>query len=260
MKSHFSIVGTFFFRKKNMKRIVKLLAISLVFLSACKAFSKDTESAEEKDLYDYNNIVANINEVKAPEVLDDYIVFTAKGEARFVGIAFDFENYKILHPYERHVLRNIDGTSRDEILFFMLERLAHLTEINYRLVIDGLWTEDPENRLSRYDEKTGLVISRVEIGEKLPENTNSLNQDGVKFVYRGESGLQVRLSGTFTSWDSWIYELTETEPGFYEITLPLPRGKYYYNYFIGMTSLVDKTNPDRAYTDDGRISSVITVN
>ena len=36
-------------------------------------------------------------------------------------------------------------------------------------------------------------------------------------------------------------------------------GTYYYNYYLGMNSIIDKTNPKKAYTSDGRTTSVIEV-
>lgn len=242
-----------------MKRLTRFLAFSMLVIGSTSAFAKKADAQEEKDLYEYNNIVANITQAKCPQVLDTRIVFTAESGPRFVGIVFDFEDYKTVHPFEKHTCRDIDGNITSETLFFVLDRPKDLTHIDYRLIIDGLWTEDPLNDNGRYDELSGLWLSCLDIGEKIPEITGNLPEDGVKFIYRGESGLQVRLAGNFTSWDSWIYELKETSEGFYELTLPLPQGKYYYNYFIGMNSLVDKTNPDRAYSKDGRVSSVIVV-
>ena len=242
-----------------MKRVSRAFAFSLLFTVAVSSFAKKTESIPEKDLYEYNNIVANLVEAGGPKVLENFIVFTADAGPRFMGISFDFENYKTVHKYERHVLKDVDGNMKKEILFYVLERPKKIEHIEYRLVIDGLWTNDPSNELSRYDQNTGLILSCIELKDTSPELTELQENSSVKFVYKGEIGLQVRLAGTFTSWDSWIYELSETKPGFYELTLPLPRGKYYYRYFIGMNSVVDKTNPNRAYAGDGMAASVITV-
>ena len=145
------------------------------------------------------------------------------------------------------------------MLFFLLERPAKLKNISYRLIIDGLWTTDPNNPNKIYDPTSGVSVSTVNVGILKPEITNATETDGVKFIYQGESGQQVRLGGTFTNWDSWIYELKETKPGFYELVLPLPEGTYYYNYYLGMNSISDKTNPKKAYTSDGRTTSVIEV-
>ena len=243
-----------------MKRVTKFLAFSLILAASQNAFAKKAAVQEEKDLYEYNNVVANITKAAPPRVLDTMIVFTAESGPRYVGIAFDFEEYKTVHFFERHTCRDIDDNITSDVLFYILDRPHDITHIDYRLVIDGLWTKDPLNEKQRYDEHSGLSLSCLEIGDTMPSLTGSIKEEGVKFIYRGESGLQVRLAGTFTSWDSWIYELKETSEGFYELTLPLPEGKYYYNYFIGMNRIVDVTNPKRAYTEDGRVSSVIVVN
>ena len=76
---------------------------------------------------------------------------------------------------------------------------------------------------------------------------------------KGDKGQKVRLGGTFTNWDSWIYELTEITPGNYEIKLPLPPGKYYYAFYTGLESFADPANPKKAYREDGKTVSEITV-
>jgi hypothetical protein len=53
--------------------------------------------------------------------------------------------------------------------------------------------------------------------------------------------------------------MKETSPGFYELSLPLPTGIYYYAYFIGTKQIPDYTNPRRAFTEDGRNASVLEV-
>jgi hypothetical protein len=82
----------------------------------------------------------------------------------------------------------------------------------------------------------------------------------VKFVYRGKSGQKIRLGGNFTNWDSWIYHLTETSPGLYQVELPLPPGKYEYAFYTGITSFPDDGNPQKCYTPDGKIASLLIVN
>ena len=244
-----------------MKRISKILAFSIFLAGGFISYAKNPKKApEEKDLYEYNNIIANINKVQKPYVKGEYIVFTAESSPRFVGIVFDFEDFKEVHKFQRHISRDIDGNQTNDVLFYLLKRPEELSRIEYRLIIDGLWTHDPNCEENRYDFDTGLTLSCISLDEKIADQTESKKTGGVKFVYQGKTGLQVRLGGNFTSWDSWIYELEETSPGFYELTLPLPKGVYYYNYFIGMNTLVDKTNPERAYTEEGKVTSIIKVN
>ncbi|MDR1747759.1 MAG: glycogen-binding domain-containing protein, partial [Spirochaetaceae bacterium] len=68
-----------------------------------------------------------------------------------------------------------------------------------------------------------------------------------------------RLAGSFNNWDSFMYEMTETSAGIYQIDIPLPPGTYFYAFFSGTAQIADIKNPDRRYTADGRIASVITV-
>jgi hypothetical protein len=124
-----------------------------------------------------------------------------------------------------------------------------------------------------YDTQTGIHLSELTVHKRkaLATRINSSDNMGLQtagssqldgathFVYRGKSGQKVRLAGTFTKWDSWIYELRETAAGLYELDLPLPSGTYYYVYYIGAERFPDRTNHDMAWTDDGRQVSKLVV-
>ena len=53
--------------------------------------------------------------------------------------------------------------------------------------------------------------------------------------------------------------MVEVQRGKYQLDIPLPAGVYYYNYYSGITSFIDETNPSKGYTEDGRIASRIEV-
>lgn len=228
----------------------------MVLLSLSGLFA--AEQVEYKS-YFYDKLIREISEPQAPVVTDDYIVFTAEKGHRHVGIAFDFENFQVIHPFQILNTFDMDGGITNEVLFYCYERQHKISNIKYRLVIDGLWTVDPNNPDKVYDESINLYFSQVKNLGKIEIATKTTESDGTRFIYKGESGLDLHLAGTFTSWDPWIYTMEETEPGLYELELPLPRGKYYYNYFVGMTPLLDNTNPQKAYTADGRSVSVIEI-
>lgn len=219
--------------------------------------------AEEKEVplrpYELDKLLRNIKSATKPIVTDDYIIFTAKPTSRYVGIAFDFENYQTVHPFKVLYSTDEDNKKTPMYLFYCYKRTHKISEINYRLIIDGLWTVDPLNPDKEYDEDINLYFSKVKASGEVLQNTSITSDSTVKFVYKGQSGLTIRLAGTFCSWDPWIYELKETRPGFYELELPLPDGKYYYNYFVGLDSMLDTTNPQRAYLKNGKAVSVIQV-
>lgn len=236
---------------------MKLIA-TLAFLPCFCSHSMFADDSE--DSFNYDNLVISLKEASSPAIINDYVVFTSKTGPGFVGIAFDFEEYKTIHPFRVKKIYDEEGKIKTSLLFHIIKRPDNVEKINYRLLIDGLWTKDPLNDNTIYDWTTGLTISTVNLGKQKPEITNVKDSNYTHFVYNGDPGQKVRLAGTFTKWDSWIYELEETKPGFYELTLPLPRGTYYYSYYIGLNSYIDKTNPNKAYTNDGKQTSVITVN
>mgnify|MGYP002626965529 FL=1 len=217
------------------------------------------EKAPEPDLYEYNNIISEITGVSAPYLAGDYIIFTAPKTSRYVGIAFDFEGYKQLHAYRLHNTYDYEGEITDSWFFYILEKPKDLTSISYRLVIDGLWTTDPSNPNSIFDPVAEVPVSRINLPPVEVKNTETVPAGYTRFVCFAPSGQKIRLGGTFTNWDSWIYEMVEVQRGKYQLDLPLPAGTYYYNYYRGITSFIDETNPSKGYTPDGRIASRIDV-
>lgn len=242
------------------------LLFLVIFLScASLSFAKDKTVAE--DTYEYDLLVATLDNYQAPFLSGNSVVFTAKPDARFVGIAFDFENFREIHSFQLKKIYDIEGEVTHSFFFYILDLPRDISDIEYRLVIDGLWTTDPLNPRTVYKPASGVTLSRLQLNRNLLPETEikkntatSANESGtVRFVYRGQPGQHIRLGGTFTNWDSWIYELTETMPGIYQLDLPLPPGTYYYAFYNGSASMVDVSNPERGYTADGKVASVITV-
>ncbi len=227
-----------------------------MFFSAIFAFAAETEGLKS---YFYDKIIHEIDHVQAPVITDDYIVFTADSSNRFVGIAFDFENFQTIHPFQILTAYDFDGKEKSSILFYCYERKHNVSSIKYRLVMDGLWTTDPENPVREYDESINLYFSKLNNLGEIATYTKP-EENFTRFIYKGEPGLDLKLAGNFTNWDPWIYTMNETYPGSYELSLPLPSGKYYYSYFVGLTQILDNTNPDKEYTPDGRAANILIVN
>lgn len=220
---------------------------------------------DEDDNYAIEKLITEIRTVQAPVVKDSYVIFTADKQFRFTGIVFDFENYQNIHSFQRLISRDTDFEAVDSILFYICKIPENAKRISYRLIINGIWTNDPVNPNSVYDREADTYFSYIDINKSetirtLVSSTTTLSTKETRFVYIGQSGQKIRLAGTFTNWDSFIYELKETKPGLYELYLPLPQGKYFYSYYKGTTSFIDETNPERAFTQDGKIASVLYVN
>ncbi|MBQ2601609.1 MAG: glycogen-binding domain-containing protein [Treponema sp.] len=240
-----------------MKKIATLLLT--VALCCTAAFADTTVKALPIDEADYAEIASTILDVQAPYVKGDYIIFTQKKGPRYIGIAFDFENFREIHHFQLKHRRNSEYEIEDSIFFYILKLPKTVQTVGYRLVVDGLWTTDPMNECKEFNAKSSLVLSQINARRNISAVTEKLDNGKIRFIYTGLSGQQVRLGASFTNWDSWIYTLQEVRPGQYQIDLPLPPGKYEYAYYIGMKSYPDKTNPERCYTPDGKEASLLVV-
>lgn len=229
-----------------------------VLLLMCVVFSLNAQDAEQ-DTYARDILISKIDKVGIPYNEGDFLVFTAEDKFRHVGIAFDFEDFKTIHSFQLLKKTDMENEVTQSLYFFIIEVPKSIDSVSYRLVIDGLWTVDPNNPNKIYDKESNIVLSKLDIHREKEPATSIPSKNMVRFVYMGNPGLRIRLGGTFTNWDSSIYIMQETSPGFYELEIPLPKGTYYYAYYEGITSFVDKTNPERAYTKDGKVASIITV-
>ncbi|WP_428770905.1 glycogen-binding domain-containing protein [Treponema sp. HNW] len=240
---------------------MKRFFIMLFVISLSRVYALDYDMfADNQTMQDA--LIANIKRVQAPVLVGDYILFTASGAARHTGIVFDFENYRHIHSFRRLIRQDSDEDEKAKdtgILFYIMKIPQDIRLIKYRLVIDGLWTADPANPESEFSEVLNLQVSKFFIDRPIEAHSAVTNGATVCFVYEGESGQKIRVGGTFTNWDSFIYELQEVRPGFYRLEIPLPKGEHYYSYYKGMSAFADDTNPERVYTSDGRMASVIRV-
>lgn len=207
------------------KSVFILILMSVAAFSFAK--SKRTENAaEEPDTYEYDQIASTLEGVNPPCVDGNYIIFTAPADAHSVGIAFDFENFREVHQFQLYKTYSFEGEVTGKWFFYIAERPKKTARISYRLIVDGLWTTDPLNQNVLYDATDGYTLSYLDIDVVDPIITEKTENGLTKFVCFAESGQKIRLGGTFTNWDSWIYEMTEVAPGRYEIALPLHAGTY----------------------------------
>ncbi|MGL4986663.1 MAG: isoamylase [Treponemataceae bacterium] len=236
---------------KSIEDMKRILLLSLIFCITHTLFSVPMDSFEK----DY--ILSGIHSVQPPLIKDDYIVFTATTNARHVGIVFENERFEKIHSFERLTFYDDEGEKKDSVLFYIYKLPPKTQWIDYRLVIDGLWTFDPLNKEKTYDIQNNLTLSRVRVDLPYEKKTEVLENGVVRFVAKSQPNETIRLSGSFNNWDSYIYVMKETERGIYTLELPLPKGTHYYNFYKGISSFIDTTNPNRGYTQDGVHVSIL---
>ena len=209
----------------------------------------------------------------APVVVENSVIFTAPSDLRRVGVAFAHENFSNIYWFRQllvsqdrltapippgQIYPNSHGDSG--IQFHIYQAPENINELEYRLVVNGLWTADPANNRVRKDPVSGLNFSIVSIPPR-PSSHDPLKglPKGLNFSFNGPPGEIVTIAGNFNNWDPFMYELREGPEGVYSANIPLPPGTYQYVFFYRGQRFVDPHNPRRIYSRDGSAASEIVV-
>jgi len=239
----------------------------LIF-TAGLGFAVDIESLESYKVTEY---LLSLKEPGAPAFIEDMVVFTASSSLRRVGIAFADEGFYKVHWFRQmivskdplEILAETKKTSpyKDSgILFYIHKPPEGVAEIEYRLIINGLWTTDPANPNMRRDRNSGLTRSILALPPREPELNPLKGPPGsLSFVFEGPPGETVSVGGSFNGWDPFMYELKEGPAGTYTINIPLPPGRYQYVFFHRGQRYLDPNNASRVYSKDGRSASEIVI-
>ncbi len=200
--------------------------------------------------------ISNMKHAQAPVFLDRKIIFSydQKKYVRRVGIAFGFENYRVVYPFYKN----------DNNVFVYISDIPQgMDSLSYRIIVDGLWINDPHNpSLTRSAD--GFLISSLAIPSSLKKRIQSPTIEAdrtVTFIYTGKSNETIFLSGNFNNWDPFMLKLTEdkNDPGYYSISLRIPPGRHYYTFIANGKEITDPQNPYKAIDQNGRRVSLVDV-
>ena len=241
-----------------MKRIITALLLIVCI---------GTIGAADLESYEFIDLLLRLQGPVAPMFYQDAVIFTASSSFRRVGISFAHDGFSRVHWLQRLMVPRdpaeiaAEGknapTTRDSGILFHVEVIPDgLQNMDYRMIIDGLWTIDPTNPQS-ITGGGGILHSRVSVPSR-PRRYETyydavLGQ--VFFGFPAPSGEIITIGGSFNNWDPFMYEMRETSPGFYTIAIALPPGTYQYAFFYRGERHLDPYNHERAYTRDGKIAS-----
>jgi hypothetical protein len=219
----------------------------------------------------------------APVVYEDAVIFTASSDRRRVGVAFAYEGFSRVYWLRKLLIpqdpldaiaqmppgAKIPNPYRDSGILFYVHQLpdnirdaksGNSPVLEYRMVIDGLWTTDPANPFTIRDYVSGLLYSAVSIPalDKIPATLKG-PPGTLNFSFNGPPGEIVTVAGSFNGWDPFMYELAENPAGVYSLTLPLPPGTYQYIFFHRGERYLDPNNFRRVYTREGKAASEVVI-
>ncbi|MDR0443691.1 MAG: isoamylase [Treponema sp.] len=247
-----------------MKRIVAIIVLAVI---AGFSHAADWES------YQLIDRLLTLPGPGEPVIFEDSVIFTASSGLRRVGVAFAHENFSKVYWFQQLVIpqdqmdapippgKIVPDPYIDSGIQFHIQRIPeNAKSLEYRLIINGLWTIDPANSRYRKDPVSGLVWSILPLPQ-IPSAPDPLKglPAGLDFLFNGPPGEVVTIAGDFNGWDPFMYELKEGPSGVYNITIPLPAGKYQYVFFHKGRRYVDPNNPTRIYARDGSAASEIIV-
>ncbi|MCL2880682.1 MAG: glycogen-binding domain-containing protein [Treponema sp.] len=242
------------------------------FTTALLIFIIGNIRAVDIESYQFIDHIRAITSPGKPEIYGDAVLFPAPSSYRRVGISFAYEGYARVYWFRQLMVpedpaelaaagRQQKKTSpvKDSGIMFYLQSIpADIQNMDYRLIIDGLWTPDPLNPVT-VTGPSGIVESRVPLPPKSANPAAGPGPGTYRFNYRGPPGETVTVGGSFNHWDPFMYELRETSPGFYTLSLPLPPGSFQYVFFLRGEQIPDPDNPQKLYSQDGSIVSVAVV-
>ncbi|MDR1893164.1 MAG: hypothetical protein LBQ61_00530 [Spirochaetales bacterium] len=200
--------------------------------------------------------IVSAREAEEPLIAGDKVLFFYKPSepTRFVGAAFAHEDFVQIHPFK---------INENNLFYLVYPIPENRDSLRYRLVIDGVWVNDPANSLTSRSQ--GINFSVL----PLPPQTRPAPLSGpqflpggrVRFLFRASPGERVCLAGSFNRWDPYLYPMGETEPGsgLYEITLSLLPGVHSYGFVYRGQIYTDAFNLNSALDPYGREVSVLSL-
>jgi hypothetical protein len=247
-----------------------MIIILLLVVVAGFAGAIDIESIESYQLIDR---LLSIPAPGMPEILDDLVIFTASSGLRRVGVAFADENFAQVHWFRQLLVpqdplgapvppgkKTPNPTKDSGLLFYVHQIPENAGELEYRLIVNGLWTVDPLNPQTRRDSASGLSWSVLSLPPReIRPNPLKGPPGSLGFSFKGPPGETVSVAGSFNGWDPFMYELQEGPAGVYTITIPLPPGRYQYVFFHRGQRYLDPYNSSRVYAKDGKAASEIVI-
>ena len=237
------------------------------------SFSPIAANASDWETYELIDRLLTLPGPSAPVIHDDMVIFTADSKLRRVGVAFAYENFASVYWFTQLLVsqdrlnapippgQKFPDPYKDSGIQFYVHRVPEqIRDLEYRLVVNGLWTTDPANSQIQRDPVSGLALSvlRMPPRQSRPNPLRGL-PDGLHFSYNAPPGEIITVSGCFNSWDPFMYELKEGPAGVYSLTVPLPPGTYQYVFIHRGQRHVDPANPRRIYARDGKAASEIVV-
>lgn len=201
--------------------------------------------------------LSGLHEAGPPRMLAGELLLTydfgrgmADRRIHTVQAAFAHEDFSELHNFAR----NENGI---HLLHIALPE--DLGTLRYRLVVDGIWTVDPNNPSVVVD-RWGVSLSTFDVPQDpfARMSAPTVLDDGVvEFRIRAPGATRVTIAGSFNGWDPFMTPLEESASGVFSRRLRLPPGEHLYYFAVDGARVADPQNEEQRWHRDGQPVSVV---
>lgn len=235
-----------------MKKVILFILLSFFILS-CKDPNLETlEEYEARmnklDLLKYYNL----QDVMAPRILNDGVLFTFAENYDSVEISGDFNYWED----SISLLKSSYG-----VYYYLWQGPLKAGKYSYRYRVNGVWINDPLNTNVEYDNNNQAVSYFVldkDIG--FLKKNPIYNGDGtVTFFYSNSTAREVMFTSDKLGFDSLRYPMTYSN-NIWFITLRAESGNYYYNFVVDRVWEIDPLNMNVYKGNDNRLHSYVLIN
>jgi hypothetical protein len=230
---------------KNQKHSIFLIIFLLLPLMV--------HAVEQIDNVDLFLKLTDLQKAVPPEIFDNILILSYSSEkpVRFVGAAFQHENYGEIHPFAR---------TQKGVYILSYKVPENTGKLVYRIVVDGLWMADPSNS-SWCRDYAGIKLSCIEVppAKAFIELSPVVKNKTVEFVLETSPGKMIFVAGSFNSWDPFMYRMKEVNPGVYTFSINLLPGNHFYYYFSEGIRFLDPLNKNRAVDFEGTEVSAFSI-
>jgi hypothetical protein len=205
--------------------------------------------------------LAGLDTPAPPRRFDDTLILTyapryaddLTGSIRYVAASFAHENFRSIHVYNYN----------DQGVYFLVYPLPEgLDTLRYRLVVDGLWQQDPFNPRVGIDGQ-GIPLSEIRVPERrelVVESPVQVGAQTVRFSLQAPEASRVTVAGTFNNWDPFMHPMREVRPGVYSTSIRMRRGRHSYVYIVNGRRMLDPLNFRRSVNLEGNQVSTFFLN
>jgi len=190
--------------------------------------------------------IKGIEQAGPPQYLGRQVLLSYQSEkpVRLVGARFAHEKYSKFHIYFRN---------EHDVFLLLLDVPEQVATLEYRIVVDGLWINDPFNPLHRSDTfgRRYSFFSLEERPRPAPISPEIDRLGNVTFFFQTLPGRVVFVAGDFNNWNPFWHRLQETEEGRYKATLRMPPGMHHYYYVVNGDRVLDPINQKRSRDYEG---------